>query len=154
MVRDGTGQLISSRDFFLQTVYVASPPALAQHRRQQDAALLRNRMDKSFGDPILDAHCQQAKQLFQADFSAISLAQIDSNFIQVIGAVVSGLDELFNEPLPRSSSLCSHALLLGERSALLCNRSKNWRFRLCLLDEVLATSNSQRWASISMPALL
>lgn len=129
MVRDLQGRLVSSLDFFLKEGYLASPPALLQHRKLRDLALLRHNLDQSFGNSMLDAHCRQTKALFRAQFSAISLAQVDPEFMQIMGATGSGLEEIVKVPLPRSSSLCSHAFLLGERTAVIPNRSKDWRLR-------------------------
>lgn len=129
MVRDGNGRLISSLDFFQQEHYVASPPVPKEYRRQRDLALMRHKLDKAYGNTILDAHCQQAKKIFKAEFSAISLAQLDSDFMMIMGASGCNLESLNYEPLPRSGSLCSHAFLLGDRSAVIRNRSKDWRLK-------------------------
>jgi len=129
MVRTSDGQLVSSFDFFMEQGYVASPPLLSKHRRQRDAALLRHQLDQTFGNNILDTHCQQAKVIFNVEFSAVSLAQIDSEEVQILGATGCNLEEIVHSPLPRSSSICSHAFLLGERSAMIRNRSKDWRLR-------------------------
>ncbi|PWN51704.1 hypothetical protein IE53DRAFT_361370 [Violaceomyces palustris] len=127
LVKTPTGHLVSSFDFFTKEKYLVPPPVPIHVRKNRDNALIRHNLLDPRGRTTLDKYCQHAKDIFKADFAAVSMAQLDQDKVSVFSPCGAGLEKFEEAPLTRS--VCAHAMLLGEAACIIPDRSKDWRMK-------------------------
>ncbi|KAN0062845.1 hypothetical protein ACQY0O_004666 [Thecaphora frezii] len=121
-----TGQLTSSFDFFQRNGYLAPPHPPAARLENRNEALIRHRLLSPDVSNILNVYVQHAKDIFGAEYGAVTMAKLDAHSVNIFSSLGCGLEDLSS--LSTTGSICSHALLLGDECMVLRDRSKDWRF--------------------------
>jgi hypothetical protein len=123
------GERRNSLDFFTKYGYMAAPPRTQRDRWLISRALKRHNLIQDPPTKAFDMHCALAKRFFDVAFSSISLCTDDPDVIQILSPMGAGLEDLCDISFPRSTSLCAHAMLLGEKTAVIRDRAKDWRVK-------------------------
>ena len=129
IVRCEDGTYMDSFDFYKRNGWLAPPQLPRQMRTRCSAALQRHHVTEPHERTALNLYIKHAKAVFKADYSSFMVAGPDGTDMLVL-AQDGGKAEI--QKITRASTLCAHAMLLGQDELLVVNdTAKDWRFSSC-----------------------
>ncbi|GAC98343.1 sensor histidine kinase/response regulator [Pseudozyma hubeiensis SY62] len=121
--------LMDSLDFYRQNGWLAAPPLPRRQYRRVVEALRRHGLTAAQDREALLIYIKHAKAVFRCEYASFMVESTDEAYMLILAQ--DGGDAMV-QMVPRTVTLCSHAMLLPEDEVLVVNDTKkDWRFRTC-----------------------
>ncbi|SNX87657.1 related to SLN1 - histidine kinase osmosensor that regulates a MAP kinase cascade [Melanopsichium pennsylvanicum] len=120
---------IESMEFYKKNGWLAAPPLPRRQHRRVAEALRRHGLTSAQEREALMLYIKHAKAVFKCQYASFMVESPDEAYMLILAQ--QGGDSTVHM-VPRSVTLCSHAMLLPEDEVLVVNNTNNdWRFRSC-----------------------
>ncbi|UTT90079.1 hypothetical protein NDA17_007318 [Ustilago hordei] len=121
--------MMESMDFYKKNGWLAAPPLpRRQHCRVQEA-LRRHGLTGAQEREALLLYIKHAKAVFKCEYASFMVESPDEAYMLIL-AQHGGDPQV--QIVPRTLTVCSHAMLLPDEEVLVIHDTKNdWRFRSC-----------------------
>lgn len=128
-VKVDAGSSIDSIEFFRQNGWLAAPPLPRRQYRRVLEALRRHGLTVAQDREALLLYIKHAKAVFKCAYASFMVESTDEASMLIL-AQDGGNAQV--HMVPRTLTLCSHAMLLPDSEVLVVNDAKkDWRFRAC-----------------------
>ncbi|GAK66661.1 two-component sensor histidine kinase/response regulator hybrid protein [Moesziomyces antarcticus] len=122
-------QKIESMQFYKKNGWLAAPPLPRRQHRRVAEALRRHALTGAQDRDALNLYVQHAKAVFKCDYASFMVESPDETYMLIL-AQDGGNPQV--QIVPRTVTLCSHAMLLSDDEVLvIANTQNDWRFRAC-----------------------
>ncbi|ETS60576.1 hypothetical protein PaG_05427 [Moesziomyces aphidis] len=120
---------IESMQFYQKNGWLAAPPLPRRQHRRVAEALRRHGLTGAQDRDALNLYVQHAKAVFKCDYASFMVESPDETYMLILAQ--DGGDPHV-QIVPRTVTLCSHAMLLSDDEVLvIANTNNDWRFRAC-----------------------
>ncbi|EST08627.1 Signal transduction response regulator, receiver domain protein [Kalmanozyma brasiliensis GHG001] len=121
--------LMDSMDFYRQNGWLAAPPLPRRQHRKVAEALRRHGLTAAQERDALLLYIKHAKAVFRCEYASFMVESTDDAYMLILAQ--EGGDAQV-QMVPRTVTLCSHAMLLPDDEVLVVSDTKkDWRFRSC-----------------------
>ncbi|CBQ69713.1 conserved hypothetical protein [Sporisorium reilianum SRZ2] len=121
--------MMDSMAFYKQNGWLAAPPLPRRQYRRVAEALRRHGLTGAQEREALQLYLKHAKAVFKCEYASFMVESPDEAYMLILAQ--DGGDPQV-QMVPRTVTLCSHAMLLPDDEVLVVKNTKNdWRFRSC-----------------------
>ncbi|KAJ1018059.1 hypothetical protein NDA16_004928 [Ustilago loliicola] len=121
--------MIESMEFYKKNGWLAAPPLPRRQYRRVQEALRRHGLTGAQERDALLLYIKHAKAVFKCQYASFMVESPDEAYMLILAQ--DGGDSQV-QIVPRTVTMCSHAMLLPDDEVLAVNNTKNdWRFRSC-----------------------
>ncbi len=120
---------MESMEFYKKKGWLAAPPLTRRQHRRVAQALRRHGLTGVQEREALLLYLKHAKAVFKCEYASFMVESPDEAYMLILAQDGGDPQTLI---VPRSVTLCSHAMLLPDDEVLvISNTQKDWRFRAC-----------------------